>query len=279
MKPANLTVVTLNVHLFKDSSWKDNFQQTIDFLRSINADIVILCEVATEKIFKTTNRKNGQICNIEYLSSAISLRHTTLQKNESFSCGSTILSRFPILSYTPIYPVDEFSKSRVIPSYRMQRAIIDVGEGEHLEVLGLHLNYRLETTRHAQVDAVQQMLNKQAQIPRARIWAGDFNALTREDYSVVEWKRIATVRKQNRWEVPQTSLTARLKNEFDLTDCWEATGHRGSVSTCRFHTRIDYVMVNKEFLKRWSITNCEIKETPFTDHNAVVATFASRTSN
>ena len=39
-----------------------------------------------------------------------------------------------------------------------------------------------------------------------QIWCGDFNALTREDYSEAEWNRVGRVRAANNWESPRTEV-------------------------------------------------------------------------
>lgn len=40
---------------------------------------------------------------------------------------------------------------------------------------------------------------------------GDFNCLTREDYSTEEWEKIALIRSQNEWEAPSTLVVEKLK--------------------------------------------------------------------
>ena len=38
------------------------------------------------------------------------------------------------------------------------------------------------------------------------IWAGDFNALTKENYNDNQWSKIAKVRLDNKWESPQRDV-------------------------------------------------------------------------
>ena len=47
-------------------------------------------------------------------------------------------------------------------------------------------------------------------IENCQVWTGDFNALTRKDYSKKEWEAIANVRKKNNWESPQIDLTKKV---------------------------------------------------------------------
>ena len=39
-----------------------------------------------------------------------------------------------------------------------------------------------------------------------QIWAGDFNSLTREDYTDKEWDILTRVRQNNGWEQPRTEV-------------------------------------------------------------------------
>ena len=43
-----------------------------------------------------------------------------------------------------------------------------------------------------------------------QIWTGDFNSLTREDYSEIQWKEITSIRQLNKWEKPKTDLTTKV---------------------------------------------------------------------
>ena len=38
------------------------------------------------------------------------------------------------------------------------------------------------------------------------IWAGDFNALTKENYNDNQWSQITKVRLDNKWESPQKDV-------------------------------------------------------------------------
>ena len=49
------------------------------------------------------------------------------------------------------------------------------------------------------------------------IWTGDFNALTKEDYTADEWQNITTIRKQNHWEIPQIDVTNKVINLFNIS--------------------------------------------------------------
>jgi predicted secreted protein len=53
-----------------------------------------------------------------------------------------------------------------------------------------------------------------------QIWTGDFNALTREDYTNEQWNHITGVRKQNGWELPKTELTTQVSKMRMVNALW-----------------------------------------------------------
>ena len=71
-------------------------------------------------------------------------------------------------------------------------------------------DYRNEPLRHRELNEMSFKLSDLLEGGRDQIWCGDFNALTREDYDQKTWDEIAAVRRNNRWESPQTGLTSRV---------------------------------------------------------------------
>ena len=39
-----------------------------------------------------------------------------------------------------------------------------------------------------------------------QFWAGDFNSLTRRDYSEADWEAVALARSEDNWEAPKTEV-------------------------------------------------------------------------
>ena len=106
-----------------------------------------------------------------------------------------------------------------------------------------------------------------------QIWTGDFNALTREDYSDSVWEDISNVRHVNSWESPQVKLTNKIKADHGMVDCWELAGKPEPIKTCRFDTRIDYIYASPSLLDHWELVGVETIDDPTSDHNLVIATF------
>jgi endonuclease/exonuclease/phosphatase family metal-dependent hydrolase len=76
------------------------------------------------------------------------------------------------------------------------------------------LDYRVEPLRLSELNDIKKKLSALESEPQ--IWAGDFNALTREDYDNEAWRHIAEVRERNRWEKPESELTEEVSKSWYL---------------------------------------------------------------
>ena len=47
-----------------------------------------------------------------------------------------------------------------------------------------------------------------------QLWLGDFNALTRDDYTQKQWNAIAAERSKSYWEEPRTEVRQRKQEPF-----------------------------------------------------------------
>lgn len=91
-------------------------------------------------------------------------------------------------------------------------AEIQVPDGISLFLTCLHLNHKLEPVRLDEIMDIRKQLEPAFQENQCQIWTGDFNALTKEDYSDNEWQKITSIRAKNSWELPQTGLTNQVSN-------------------------------------------------------------------
>lgn len=98
---------------------------------------------------------------------------------------------------------------------------------------------------------------------------GDFNALTRSDYSEHEWENIEKTRKENKWEPPKTLLTEIIGQNY--IDCLQKYGQVSP--TCRFDTRVDYIFINNTFESQLSEFEARVIQNSGSDHNPVVMSF------
>lgn len=73
-------------------------------------------------------------------------------------------------------------------------------------------DHRIEPTRLREVRDLRRDLSPLFEARSHQIWTGDFNALTREDYSPEFWEDVSRIRENNKWELPQTDLTREVRN-------------------------------------------------------------------
>lgn len=123
-----------------------------------------------------------------------------------------------------------------------------------------HLDHRTEEQRLAEIACLTKILPCDF-----HILMGDFNALTRSDYTDEEWAKIASIRAecQPPWEVPVTHVTDKILGlgYIDaLTDC------KTVMPTCRFDTRVDYIYMYGIKHERAYVANGH----GASDHNIVI---------
>lgn len=81
----------------------------------------------------------------------------------------------------------------------------------------------------------------------AHLLCGDFNALHKPDYSEAQWSRIAAVREKNNWEAPRSALMEGIISRdgyLDAAGCRPGAPSAPVPPTCRFDTRIDYLLAS-----------------------------------
>ena len=163
------------------------------------------------------------------------------------------------------------------------------------DVCCIHLDHSTEPRRLRQMAQLWHTLETSLVATGGRILAGDFNALRRADYTAEAWELVAAVRRTNSWENPSSRLMDSLR--LGWADAWAAaaaadargvyplctvsggsldslaTSTCGPFSTCRFDTRIDYVLVDAAFCASWRLVGCTHFPTEATDHALVVAEF------
>ena len=169
---------------------------------------------------------------------------------------------------------------------------LNLHSNQPLFVTCLHLNHKTEPKRLKEINAIRKHLDKVFKEDHCQIWTGDFNAVTKEDYSDEKWQNITAVRKRNCWELPKTELTAKVDKfefkqifgefcnififqvkSFGFKDSWHLTGCPEPIKTCRFETHIDYVYANDKFLSKYKVQEVVHVDDTASDHNMVMATF------
>lgn len=155
---------------------------------------------------------------------------------------------------------------------RFLTAEIEVSKEISVFLTCLHLNHKLEPIRLQEIDNIRHHLEPVFKENQCQIWTGDFNALTREDYSDDEWQKITAIRAKNHWELPKTGLTTQVK-KYGFKDCWTIVGCPKPFKTCRFNTHIDYIYANEAMLDKAEVISVTHIEDSASDHNMVLAKF------
>lgn len=265
MEKTRLRVGTWNVHGWKDGHHRDTFDDICSLLCTSNLDIIGLQEASKVGISELLSK----------LGSSYRLAH-------AFG-GTALIVRLPVARDGGI----------TLPKGRHGRfsacSVHLPNETEYIfHVINVHLNHKKEQKRRKEVTSIVSLMTNEYELPD--LWVGDFNALTKDDYTEEEWERIFQVRKKNNWELPVCELTSIVTGKVSaesnpavgtlgLKDAYASLSNEsksGPFSTCRFNTRIDYVYFNAERMSAtgWKLVECNHVEcTDLSDHNLVIATF------
>ena len=260
---------TFNVHEFTNTNGQDTFNEICQILCSVDLDLIGLQE-----------------CNGKMIPELLLQLNNCCKGKQKFLLaakfgGTTVFTRLSVVGEA-IKPGEG--------RYSCCSALWPDSD-QPFQVMVIHLDHRKETTRMKELQTIVQDFQKQnLQLPD--IIMGDFNALTRSDYSSQEWDEIMKVRILGNWELPMTDVTAAMtciirkgkaatkifpSTKAGYADAYQSAPRReGPKSTCRFGTRIDYVYYNRQALSahQWIIEACEqYRCGGISDHNLVVATF------
>lgn len=222
----NFSIMSLNVHNFCNSDMKDSLQDVKSLI--LKYDIIALQEVYNKE----------------------KLREIVKGYNYSYNRGLLLMTKHRI----------ELLKNKSNDKFISLFVLL---KGIKIFITNVHLNYIDEKIRNEEIDDILEKINTYTH-EYPSILLGDFNALTRSDYTVKEWSDIFKVRKYGQWELPVHELTDKLNNE------WYDCGKHNPLVTSRYNTRIDYI-----YTKNMKIIHYNIEETmpSISDHNLVMMRF------
>jgi len=248
--------VTVNVFSFRHpEKYESNLTDLVSIFSELNLDLIAVQEIQDDDKWKKFRSRLG----FDY--SACGMAHRKYFGN-GFAC------RHPIIC----------SENQVTDSYPGgKRAFLQCSlQGfEQIQFAVTHLDHLNEDCRLSQIAEFQP---NEKQID---ILMGDFNALTRNDYSDRYYQNIVEgKRRQSGWELPRFDLTNLLTNEWKYEDVFRIANPElkdEDVSTCAYGTRIDYVFLHPRLTDRFFVNKCEIIDTKgVTDHNAVFVELKSK---
>jgi endonuclease/exonuclease/phosphatase family metal-dependent hydrolase len=183
--------------------------------------------------------------------------------------GNALLSRWPLSCADAVVADAAVEGGGVLGSRSAALATVQLPGGVALRIGSIHLDHRLEPCRMKQLRIFLPGFESAGQ---PVLLAGDFNALTRADYSQRHWDAIAQVRKKGNWEAPVSDATALLADAGWQDARSHAEWGRGAdrVSTCRFGTRIDYCFFCPGFPGDISQHVYSVVDSEASDHSVVV---------
>lgn len=263
-----MRIATFNVHMWSDRDGRSAIPATIDLLRSLRADAIVLQEVP---------ERFGTLARV-----AAALGMHVAFAPASF-LGNALLSSAPPLSFEIVALSSGLAERRAAFVSRLP------WEGGSLTIAGTHLDHLLE---HHRLEQLESLLHGLDELPDAGLvlLAGDLNAVRLADYDAAALKRIRTQREQNGLEPPMGDVTARLE-AGGWIDLWRearalgpegqqvASGgcaRYGNLGTCWFGTRVDYLLAAASFHRYARLVGCERIPSAVSDHLPVVAELVPR---
>ena len=133
-------------------------------------------------------------------------------------------------------------------------------------VVNLHLDSKEEPRR---LDEILQVMRKVERAGEAQVWAGDFNSLTRRDYTDLRWRQVGVARRRAELEAPQLAVTS-LMAEVGMEDCRGKLG-QGEAATCSHGTRVDYIFSNQQAANLWRCEHLQHLDFGPSDHRPLLA--------
>jgi endonuclease/exonuclease/phosphatase family metal-dependent hydrolase len=135
-------------------------------------------------------------------------------------------------------------------------------------MLQTHLDHISEDVRLKQLDTVLRFCQE---FRKPHILMGDFNALTREDYTDDEWQELVEERRCRRWELPEHKVTSVMK-ESGYRDAWLESGNcekRRTAHVSNPKYGIDYFWLSSDW-PTGSVQCCQIIQDMASDHFPVL---------
>lgn len=255
-----MKVITLNVHNFVDADEESNIDRLISYLSGQNADVICLQEVypLPEGIYEDgciTDESSTSSEDIDILSKTLNMYYVVGGVDW---IGNAILSKERPREYKGMISSDG------------ERGILGVKLSVYT-IFTCHLDHQTEETRLSQWKEFENFIESYADKEIPIIICGDFNALTKGDYTDEYISHINSVREKNEWESVQFNLTEKIQEKY--IDCYTLYHNRQNPSSCRFGTRIDYIYL-RDPLQLMSVAEC-IFDTKCTcsDHLPCIASF------
>ncbi|XP_040579921.1 uncharacterized protein [Lepeophtheirus salmonis] len=246
MSNPTFKLASYNVHGWSDANYEENCERVAALIQKYDIDLVGFQESQGDDFGKVKSLLPAH----EYVVDR--------------TWNTSVLSRFPICDVTPGAKKFGGVRHNVVTS-KIGNVLV--------HIVNVHFNHVSEERRLHELSYLKKTLQPLLSDARAlQIWLGDFNALTREDYNLEEWNNLSLVRANNRWESPQVEFMNHFRGELGLIDIWAECGSPRPLGTCRFDTRIDYILASTSFLAHFNIIKFDIVDSNASDHRMIYIT-------
>jgi len=282
-----LKVATYNIHMWVDDKYVSNLDRVAEVVNPQDPDILCLQEVyswddkkqwsevepwnETEFLRKTRFSHCLRWQGVAILSKTkISIKEYGEGQEEDLEKEGGAYHK--LLEQAPVEERRSLDENR--PRYVTAEAS-HVGQ-ESVPVFWLscvHLMHRYAKLRLEDLNRIASDLTPLLKLQKPQIWAGDFNALTKSDYSEDEWNKILDLRQKNGREAPSSDVTDFMET-LGFRDSWIEDNKPPPRATSRFDTRIDYVYTSESFNKSWELKSILHFLHDASDHSCVIATFS-----
>jgi len=267
-----LRVASYNIHGWVDAEMESNLERVAQLVNQHDPDILCLQEV-----YPCWEMP----CLIEFL------RKTLFEHCLRWE-GCAILSKkcFPLVEYgeedatkhgvsyhklLDKAPGFEFNR----PRYLTVKVKTEDNPDEILFYLTcIHLVPKYSELRCEEIQRISTELNGLLEEGVSQVWCGDFNTLSRGDYSDQEWDHIVRIRRDNGRRAPLNDVIDTINN-LGFTDSWVSAGRPSPRTTSRFDTRVDYVFSSPKFNKTWKLQDFGHHSSDASDHSFVMASYAN----
>ena len=204
--PQSLCIGTWNVHNWYDGNGKQNMSRIIQSLHQTPVDCLGLQEVLQWGKLEVGQNKQDinemkKCLDFDYLST--DQMNGYKKSANGFYHGVAMLSKYRIISS---YAVTE----------RLQLNMIQFNKNVMIGIIVAHFDHREENKRIEEYKTMSQLIANNQNLPL--VFIGDFNALTRSDYTDSEWERITKIREDDQWELPKTDLITLIKKDNAFMD-------------------------------------------------------------
>jgi len=269
---SSIRIASYNIHGWVDADGESNLDRVAEVVNDHDPDIICLQEVYACWDLP---------CLLEFL------RKTNFEHTLRWE-GCAILSKRKFL-------IEEYSSQDAVEDGVYYHRLLDKAPGFNFNrpryltakiktedkpeetlfyLTCIHLVPKYSELRCEEIVRISEDLSPLLQDGRQQVWCGDFNTLSRGDYTDSEWEEIVRIRRDNGRKAPINDVIDAIHN-LGFQDNWVSAGRPEPRTTSRFDTRVDYVFSSESFNKSWTLQSFKHVPHNASDHSFVVAQFVS----